>query len=335
MNACMKNFLGGYSGLVLVSSLLTAAGCATPGDGRPDAAEPGKFPSVTFHGEASTLGATVRRLGEECGGGLVLMNGLEERPVGPVKLHRNDYEFLVRRLTQETGLVAHATAYYYFLHPPEYEVLRSINVEGVLAPRYAEPRTSISFGNGTRLYNVFGVLSRNLGITVVADNVVAETPCGEFFLTDAPLPAVLNAILQSARLSPQAFAIESTDEYIFIRSMANRNPSGALLNAEALTPDQQQLLARRVYVELPRQPDTAEQVLVYQAALTLEATLPALSAQLGCPVRVAPGLEDLPVNFAVMTHVRVATVMDLIVRQWPIAEFGYEVVGTEIRIRRR
>lgn len=332
----MRNWMYGLHFVLFALCAMVGVNCATSGSTRKDTgAEREQFPRVTFRQEANLLGATVRQLGEQCGGGLVLVNGLEGRAMGPLSLRESEYEFLVRQLASEAGLAYLATPYYFLLYPAEYKALENISVAAGLPQRFQDIRTTCSFGSGTTLFNVLGVLGTNLGLTLVADNVVAETRCGELFLTDAPLPNVLDAILQSARLSPDAFLVESTDEYVFICSRANQNTSSTLLNADALTAEEQQLLARQVNLCLPERPESAAQVVVYHAATPLEDVLPALAEQLECPVRAEAGLDDLPVNFTVMNNVRIGTALDLLIRQWPIAQFGYEVAGGDVVIRRR
>jgi len=65
------------------------------------------------------------------------------------------------------------------------------------------------------------------------------------------------------------------------------------------------------------------------------AVLDSLSQQLGILVVAEKGLEDLPVNPVVLNNVRVQTAMDLLIRQWLIPDFGYQVAGDRIVIRRR
>jgi len=337
MNGCMRVPLHGpFQFLVFAVLAVACAGCATSGRPRQDAASaPGQFPEVTYRQDASLMGVTVRQLGEQCGGGLALVNGLEGIPVGPLKLRDFAYEALVQHLAAEWGLAFLATPHYFLLYPPEYKALESLSVATALPSRYHDIRTTCSFGSGTALYNVLGVLGTNLGLALVADNVVAEVKCGELFLTEAPLPAVLDAILQSARMSPQALVVECSDEYIFFRSRSNQSAPDNLLNPDALSPEQGRLLEKQVSICLPERPESGTQIVVCRAAMTLKAALPALAAQLGCDVRAAAGLEELPVNFTVMNRVRLQSALELLIRQWPIAEFGYEVTADGIVIRRR
>ncbi|NJL72818.1 MAG: hypothetical protein HC888_15280 [Candidatus Competibacteraceae bacterium] len=67
--------------------------------------------------------------------------------------------------------------------------------------------------------------------------------------------------------------------------------------------------------------------------MPLEAVLPALTAQLGILVEASPEARDLPVNPCVLPGVRLRTALDLLVRQWPLPRYGYEVLPDRILIR--
>jgi hypothetical protein len=122
---------------------------------------------------------------------------------------------------------------------------------------------------------------------------------------------------------------------VFISGDATPAPIGALLNEPALDDAARALLEKRVNVHLPVVPDAPERIVVTVGAETLHTAAASLSRQMGVPVKVQPGLEGLPVNPVVMRNARVRTALDLIVRQWPVAQFGYEVGPDRILIRRK
>ncbi|HPO17345.1 MAG TPA: hypothetical protein PLI09_28190, partial [Candidatus Hydrogenedentes bacterium] len=294
-----------------------------------------KFPRVKIEQEYGTLEQIVRRVGEQCGGGLVTMNGLAERRLIPlVKAKHKRYGRFVGELALEVQCDYAQTPYYFFLYPTGYEMLLGISLKDRLAPRYEGVTAAASFGNNTLLFNVFTTLSRSLGLTIVADNQLAESLCGEFTLQESPLRVVLEAVLQSARIAPNAFEVESTDEYIFIRTVYNQTSIATLLNKEGLTEAQQAVLDKRVSVMLPEAPDVKAGIEFKRKATPLETVLQPLSSQLGIPVVAEAIMRDLPVNPCSMNNVRVSTVMDLLIRQWPVAEFGYEMKENALLIRR-
>ena len=58
-----------------------------------------------------------------------------------------------------------------------------------------------------------------------------------------------------------------------------------------------------------------------------------MSEQLGLTVTSDAGMRRLPVNPVVMRKVPIETVLELIIRQWLVPEFGYELDGAGIRLR--
>jgi hypothetical protein len=322
--------------------LLLTAGCAgkrdTPSRDAVDttAAPPSAeaFPKVSFElREPAALVEVVRRVGEETGGGLVMMNGLGEYLVQPFTAQRKDYRDFVRTLAQSTGMLYRQTPYYYFLYPEGYETLCDVTLAGAIHPRFETVAAQVAFGDSTALFNAFSVLGHSLGVTIVADNAVAESRCGELTLPEAPLSAILEAMLQSARVPPGAFQMESNDEYILIRSSQNQPPAKICLNQDELSPEEQAFLERRVNVMLP-EASGKNAPAFYPSPTNLGRALGTLSRQLGIPVTAETKMHAIPVNPCSFTDVRIATALELIIRQWPVPEFGYEVRDGAIHLRR-
>ena len=326
----------------IFSLLLLTAGCAGKGD-KPSrdtvdtaAATPSAeaFPKVSFElREATALVDVVRRVGEEAGGGLVMMNGLGEYLVQPFTAQRKDYRDFVRTLAQSTGMLYRPTPYYYFLYPEGYETLCDVTLASAIHPRFQTVTAQVAFGDNTALFNAFSVLGHSLGVTIVADNAVAESRCGELTLPESPLSAILEAMLQSARVPPGAFQVESNDEYILIRSSQNQPPAKVCLNEADLRPEEQAFLDRRVNVMLPEGSGNNAPAF-YPSPTNLGRVLGTLSRQLGVPVTAETKMHAIPVNPCAFTDVRIATALELIIRQWPIPEFGYEVRDGAIHLRR-
>lgn len=288
---------------------------------------------VTLTVAASNLGDAVRTVGKSIGGNLVLMSGLETRPTNELQWRRAKPAKVAADIAAQGGLAIQETPEYYFLFAPGYEPLVELSLAGRLNPTYAMKRTDVAFGSEIKLFTVFAWMSYALDLTIVADNSVAESRCGELALQQVPLESALEAILKSARVV--AFDVESTDEYIFLKNPNNTNPASALLNSEPLDDGQTQTLERRVRVVLPHALTPDQPLEVQTNALPLNQVVDALSQQLGVPVVVEKGLEDLPVNPVVLNNVRVRTALDLLVRQWLVPDFGYQVTHDRIVVRRR
>ncbi len=288
---------------------------------------------VTADITATNLGDAVRAVGEAHGGNLVLMGGAEPRPVTPANFKRAELSEVATSLAAAAGLAVQETPNYYFLFLPGYEPLVDVSLTGKLSPGFSLDTTDVTFGSGLRLYTVFAWMGYALDRTIVADNSVADARCGELALQQVPLEAALEAILKSARV--HAFAVDSTDEYVFLHNPNNTSPADALLNTNALDSEQEALLNRTVSVILPHAPTPGQPLEMQQHPTDLGQVLNSLTRQLGVTVVAEAGLEELPVNPAVVVNVKVRTALNLLVRQWLVPNYGYQVTHDRIVIRTR
>lgn len=299
----------------------TAEGPANRGDGR-----------VTYSSVNARLGQVVRRAGE-AGGSVVLMGGLEEEPMGEVNFSQAQPQAVVTQLSEAANLAVQVTPHYYFLFPAEYEALTNVSLEGRLHQTHAGIETEIAFGAGTPLFMGLAWISQATGVTIVADNEVAEARSGEIALGGMPLPTALEALLKSARVIQ--CEVDSTEDYIFLYSGVQGHQTDMLLNRPALDQHQEAMLEQRVTVYLPEPPTRPNEIRMLPGATPLADVLHSLSQQLGVRVVAEPGLEELPVNPAVFRDVPVSTVMDLLIRQWLRPEYGYHAAHDRLVIRRR
>lgn len=281
-----------------------------------------------------SLGDAVRLLGEEVKGGFVVMHGTENRPLtGPIQFRGATYSRVAQRLAKMAGCEVDETREYYFIYPSGYESLKAVSLEGKVPQEFAQMTVSVSFGAKTELYTAFAFLSHTLGLTIVADNGVAEARCGELNLHGVSLRSALEAILKSARIPNDTIRIDTTDEYVFFQTaQLPPQPPSQLLNAETLTERQREVLNGTVSVILPLPPGRPGQFERHFGGIPLAEILPSLSRQLGVRVQAEPGLEAFPVNPAVFNEVSRATVMDLLIRQWPVSDFGYSFVEKTLLI---
>ena len=344
----MKPFRIAIAFAALSLTVLLLASCATTakkeGSGTaavPDKAEEteqGKTVSaqdstVTLTMTAAKQGDAVRAIGEAAGGNIVLMGGVETRPAGDLSFKQTPMSEVAATLAAKGKLAVQETPGYYFLFPAGYEPLLEVSLAGKLTPADSGHKTDVAFGTGLRLFNVFSWMSLALDRTIIADNAISEARCGELALKQVSLETALEAILKSARVV--SFTVECTDEYIFFRNPDNANPATALLNTEPLEQPQTDALERRVTVVLPQAATTNRPVEMQWGPVPLEEVLDSLSKQLGTPVVAEKGLDELPVTPAVMTNVRVRTALDLLVRQWLLPDYGYQVTHDRIVIRKR
>jgi hypothetical protein len=335
----MRTFLP-YAVCLLALATFPQWGCASKAPAsptqatvqKPQSSGVYKFPRVKLNQDYNSLDMTVRQVGEKVGGGLVTMCGVGDRPLPPMSFKHKPYGKFAAQLASLTQCACESTPYYYFLYAPGYESLLSIALSNRLTPRYQTQSAAIAFGANTKLYNIFTTMNRTLGITILADNTMAESTCGEFFLPDMPLPLALEAVFKSARISPDGFEVESTDDYIFFRSKINRTAPSTLLNEDALNNEQRAAIEQRVTVTLPETPSVRAGVAFYNNATTLQNVLAPLSAQLGVKITAEAKLNNLPVTPSVINNVPLRTAMDLLVRQWPVPQFGWVILDNHIVI---
>ncbi|GMW01243.1 MAG: hypothetical protein AMXMBFR84_23800 [Candidatus Hydrogenedentota bacterium] len=299
----------------------------------PDPKSEKKPDTITFSQGIGTLQKTLRRVAEVSTANLVIMNGIEDIEIGEARFTKSPLEAVVQHLTTVSGSAAYTGPHYTFLYPPGYEPLLETVVVGTLDPSYSDVRADFSFGSGLYLFNVFQWISEALGITVIADNAVGQAECGELTLNQVPLDAALEAILRSARVNE--VRVESTGEYIFLFNPENRNPASSMLNAVPPDAQQEANLNRIVHVYLPVPPKKDEPIEMLPDPTTLDKVLAPLSRQLGITVVAEPELAAFPINPAVFHHVRVRTALDLIVRQWLLADYGYQVTADRVVLRKR
>jgi len=323
--------------LFLFVLIVVVGGCATTATTPAEPAEPDApdatapaadpRPDVTLNLKGPTmLGDFVATLAETSGGGIVVMNGLEYVPVKAQSWLDAPFERVIRDVAGSDKVKIEETPAYFFLYPPGYEVLEQVSLEGLLDPKSDAVTASIGFGYRTSMFEALAFMSSSLGITLLADQVIGDAQLGALNLAESPLHVCLGALLKSARVPPEAFEVESTPEYVFLHAKSNP-PRPGLLNPLELTEAQNQFLDKKVSVTVPSRPLNVSNV------ENLGVALPVLSRQLGVEV-VAPGLEKLPVSPAVFRDVPVRKVLELMIRQWPVPEFGYRVEENRIVIER-
>lgn len=299
-------------------------------------AKPEKSPmesAISIALPASSAADAVRAIGEAYGGNLVLMAGAEPRPVAATAFKRAELSEVATGLAAEAGLAVQETAHYYFLFPPGYEPLVDVSLAGRLSSANGQQRADVAFGYGLRLYTVFAWMGYALDRTIVADNSVADARCGELALQQVPLEAALEAVLKSARVN--SFALDCTDEFVFIYNPNNSSPRDCMLNTNTLSVEDERLLDRKVNLVLPNAPTPGRPLEMQQHSSQLGSVLGSMSDQLGVTIVAESGLEELPINPAVITNVRLRTALDLVIRQWLVPNYGFQVTRDRIVIRTR
>ena len=309
-------------------------GCQSTGGGA-TASKPERTPtSITFVSDADMLSALLRQAGPMIQrGGVVIMHGSGRVVIPAQEFQGLGASAFAERLATAGGLKIAVTPHYAFLYPEGYEVLGETHfpISGALGA----VEGSASFGDGTRMYNALAILSQSLGVSMVADNIVAEIMCGEVAVRDAPLDAIVEALLRSARATSDAVVVEGSDTHVFLRAATNASPMDTLLNAAPLGAAQEALLAKAVTLALPEAARRPGAAVFVDEAMALGDVLDSLGKQLGVAVRAEEAMLSLPVNYTFLNEVSVRTALNLIVRQWPVAKFGFELDAGGVLLRAR
>lgn len=293
-----------------------------------------KRSAITFSSDPDMVAALLRQAGPMISrGGVVIMNGAGQDIIPAQDFKNLGANEFARRLADAGGLKYAETGNYTFLYPEGYERLAKDAYP--LAPRYSGITASAVFGQGTTLYNALAILSQSLGLSLIADNIVAQIPIGEIVLRDAPLSVLLEAMLRSARATPEAVLVESNDDFIFLHAAANVSPADNLLNASALSPADTAALDARVSFILPESARRANAAVFLKSALPLSEVAGSLARQMNLAVEFDPSMADLPVNYSVANNVPLRSALNLLIRQWPVAKFGYEYHPGRVLLRPR
>lgn len=288
---------------------------------------------ITIGPSVSTLGGAVRSIGEQAGGNVVLMNGVENRVLRDLDVKRRPLRDAVTAIAASGGLAMEDHPQYFFLFPEGYEQLLNVSLAGRLDERYRTIETEAVFGSGLPLCSVFMWMNSALRVSIVPDNSIGDARCGELALARIPLETAIEAVLKSARVA--AVQVESTPEYIFLSAAQNTNPASALLDEASHGDRQRAILERKVTLSMPYPLLTGQRRELPLHPSRLRDVLPALSQQLGVRVVTEKGLAEFPVNPFCVRDVSVKTAMDLLVRQWLEPNYGYQVLDDRIVIRTR
>ena len=317
---------------ILAIPILLPNCASTPPDASTSEVRPTSV--VTTTAERGPVGLLLRDISAEFPMDVVLMNGLELGQAGPYDFDKVSAHDVLQRIADDMGYETHVRPDYVFLYAPGYEALLDLSLEASIDRRAADFRVDIAIGSDTPLYSALALLGHAFAYTLVADNAIAGALCGEIHLRGASLTSALEALLQSARISGDVVRVESTPDYTFLASAGNRPRPPALIDAASVTREGRAILQRRVRVALPTRQNDPQRIEGQLGASTLEEILPELSAQLGERITAEASMAQLPVNPMLLIDLPIETVLELLIGQWLVPDFGYALEGNEIRLRR-
>lgn len=332
----MKRHFHFARALTLLGVLFSLAACKTTGTtGGPEPGLPGKPDTITLDLPQTALSEVVRLSGETARTNLVSMRGIGQHAVPPLKTKAMSAKAFARHLAGAVDMQLHDAGDYAFLFADDrYALLLEWDLSGTLPDVYRTTRVSLAIGDGLHLYNALGLLGSSLGMTFVADQVVAESRCGELTLDDVPVSVCLEALMQSARVVPGAVQVIADDTSVLFAASGREVPKTYLqVSGEGPLPgDILAHLQRKATLVLPRATGDAG-FTVYQGSTPLGELTEALAAQLGLPVYARDGAEDLPVNPCAIHGLPMQTALDLICAQWPSSLFSYQATREGIVFR--
>ena len=127
------------------------------------AAKPKKT-SITIEAATLQLGDVIRRVGEQAGGNVVLMGGVENRIAKNLDIKRRSLADAVPMIANAGNVAVEKHPQYFFFFPDGYEQLLNVSLAGRLDARYGDIKTDAVFGSGLPLCSVFMWMSYALKV---------------------------------------------------------------------------------------------------------------------------------------------------------------------------
>lgn len=319
----------------IVIALIAFAGCASvPDSGLASENDRVVLPDdpVDFSFERGSASLAVRMLDEASSINVVLMNGLEFLQVGPYAFENETPSAILEVIATDAHALVHESPDYTFIYPTGYEALLETSPGDSLSAEAPDVTFDIVFGADTPLYDALALLTHSTGYTMIADNAVAVSLCGETHLYDVTIEQALSALFRSARLSPQSIRIDSHASHTFVSAIGNRPRSKLFFTQDGWSGVHERRLKRRVSLSLPDRRTDGDSLQGQIGAKPLAEVLPALSDQLGILVTADANLSNLPVNPAVITDVPLEVALKLIINQWLLPEFGYRLTDEGVHL---
>ena len=160
---------------------------------------------------------------------------------------------------------------------------------------------------------------------------MGDSHCGELNLRDTPLPQALEALVQSARIQPSALKVKKTKDYLLLltanHSLRSKVQSGTV------SKEMEKKLKEKCSISLLFYTPSDKEVNSPLGASKLHSVLSELSLQIGIPISAKGKINHLPVNPMVLNNVSREMALEIILHQWMLPIFTYEVQGNSIILR--
>jgi hypothetical protein len=286
---------------------------------------------VSLDVDHRALGLVFRDLSAQTDAGLVLMNGLENIPVKAFTVEEETLPEVLLKLGKLIGLLVHVTKHYSFMYDPAYEALVTLDLSDRIPDQYDEDLIFASFGSDTPLFTVLALMGHSTGRTLIADNAVADSLCGELNLKGVPLTQAIEAVLQSARVLESGVRIRATDQYVFLHAAEHRLRKN--VDSNEIPKKMRRLLQETCSISLLVYSETDGEIRSQLGASRLHKVLSELSLQLGLRVQAERALEHFPVNPMVMNNVTRETALKLFIHQWLVPGFEFTIENETVLIR--
>jgi hypothetical protein len=276
------------------------------------------------------LGLTIRTTATKLGTNWALMNGVEATPFSELIINDETEEKISEAIASHARLETRIIGNIRFFFPEEYSGLLSSANGDIWSAKYSEKQFGLSFGADTPLSSLLATLGQSLKMTVVSDHTISDSLSGEISFSGVTLPDALAALLLSARIPLDSISFEHSDEYVFIHSI--RNPSRPNYQIATPTPQNSQTLTERCTIDL------ANEIVNDSGIRTnykkLSEVVKQLSEQFEVAIEFDPTLKDFPITPMYIHDVTRKQALELLLRQWPVPQFGYSFDGEKILLGR-
>jgi hypothetical protein len=277
------------------------------------------------------LALTIQAAGKEIGANWALMNGIEVTPFTGLTIKNATEEEISEKIAVQAKLETQLIGSYRFFYPKEYiDLLPTNDADSEWSTKYSKNKIGLAFGADTPLSSILATLGQSLEMTFVADQTISDSLSGEISFKNISIQDALSGVLLSARIPLDSILFEHSDEYVFIHSV--RNPARPNYQIAPPNAQNQQKLAKLCTINLAH-------VIVDESGANaryrkLSEVAQQISEQINIPIDYDPALKDFPITPMYIHETTRQHALELLLRQWPVPQFGYSFQGDKIYLGR-
>ena len=287
-------------------------------------------PNYSFVLPEQNLGLTIRMAATQIGANWVLMNGIEATPFMELAVKKATEAEISEEIATRAKLEMLEMGSYRFFYPKDYSSLISTLKTADWTSDDSENKIGLSFGADTPLSSILAALGQSLKMTIVADQTISESLSGEISINEAGVREALSGLFLSARIPLDSIQLDTSDEHIFVHSI--RNPMRANYQITPMSEEHKQKLTERCTINLINE-------IVDDSGLNarykkLSEVAQQISKQMDIPIEYDPTMKDFPITPMYIHDTTRQQALELLVRQWPVPQFGYSFDGDTLFLGR-